>query len=169
MDLRTARKHVEGDPREAAGLLDEVAADLAIAVDQLRELARGIHPAVLTDGGIDPAVRGRARRSVVPAVVLSAPTERLPAQVEAAASFIVAEGLANAARHARATIVEIEVSADDGTLSVEVRVDGIGGADPTGGGLRGLADRVAALDGTFEVSSPSEVGTTLQAVLRCVW
>jgi PAS domain S-box-containing protein len=167
MNLRAARKRVERDPGEAAALLDEVAADLATAVDQLRELARGIHPAVLTDGGIDPALQGLVRRSAVPAVVLSAPAARFSAQVEATAYFIAAEALTNAARHASATLVEIEVLASDGAMSVEVRDDGIGGADRRGGGLSGLADRVAALDGTFEVSSPSDVGTTVRAVLPC--
>jgi PAS domain S-box-containing protein len=167
MNLRTARKRVEQDPGEAAALLDEVAGDLATAVDQLRELARGIHPAVLTDGGLDPALRGLVRRSAVPAVVLAVPSQRFPRHVEATAYFIVAEALANATRHANATLVEIEVRASDGTLSVQVCDDGIGGSDPSGSGLRGLADRVAVLDGTFEVSSPPKVGTTVRAVLPC--
>jgi signal transduction histidine kinase len=99
--------------------------------------------------------------------VLSAPAARFSAQVEATAYFIAAEALTNAARHASATLVEIEVLASDRAMSVEVRDDGIGGADRRGGGLSGLADRVAALDGTFEVSSPSDVGTTVRAVLPC--
>jgi PAS domain S-box-containing protein len=167
MNLNAARKRVGQNPSEAAALLDELAADLASAVDQLRELARGIHPAVLTDGGIEPAIRGLARRSTVPAVLVSAPSERYSPQVEATAYFIVAEALTNAVRHASATRVEIEMTADNGALLIEVRDDGIGGADQSGGGLRGLGDRVAVLDGTFEVSSPSEAGTTVRAVLPC--
>jgi signal transduction histidine kinase len=167
MNVRAARKRVERDPSAAGALLDEVAADLANAVDELRELARGIHPALLTDGGIEPAIRGLVRRSAVPALLLSAPSERYSAEVEATAYFVVAEALTNAARHANATLVEIAVTTTDGALCVEVRDDGIGGADRMGGGLRGLGDRVAVLDGTFEVSSPPQVGTTVKAVLPC--
>jgi PAS domain S-box-containing protein len=167
MNLRAARQQVERDPREAGYLLDEVGADLATAIDQLRELARGIHPAVLTDGGLEPAIRGLVRRSAVPAVVLAAPAERYAPQVEATAYFVVAEALTNAVRHARATRVEIAVTPNGETLTVEVRDDGIGGADGSGGGLRGLGDRVAVLDGTFEVSSPAAAGTTIRAVLPC--
>jgi signal transduction histidine kinase len=103
----------------------------------------------------------------VPVVICSAPAGRFAARVEATAYFLVAEALTNAARHARATRVEVEVMAADGVLSVSVGDDGIGDADPDGGGLRGLADRVAALDGTFAVSSPAGGGTTLRAVLPC--
>jgi signal transduction histidine kinase len=98
--------------------------------------------------------------------VLCAPAERFSAQVEATAYFIVAEAT-NAARHAGATLVQIEVFSENGTLMVKVRDDGIGGADRSGGGLRGLADRVAALDGSFEISSSSGDGTTVKAVLPC--
>ena len=168
MNLRAARQRLESDADQAAELLDEAAADLAAAMDELRELARGIHPAVLTEGGLDPALRGLVRRSAVPAVLIEAPAERLPAPIEAAAYFVVAEGLTNAARYANAELVEIEVAIRDQQLVVQVRDDGIGGADTsTGSGLRGLADRVAALDGSFTVLSAFGAGTTLRASLPC--
>ena len=139
------------------------------ATAELRELAHGILPSVLTRGGLRAGVGALASRMPVP-IENRVAVDRLPVAVEATAYFIVAEALTNATRHANATIVEIEVSAADGTLSVEVRDDGIGGADPAGGGLRGLADRVAALDGTFEISTNRHgVGTTVRAVLPCVW
>jgi PAS domain S-box-containing protein len=168
MNLRTARSQIERDPTAAAELLGEVDADLVNAIDELRELARGIHPAVLTDGGIAPALRGLVRRSPVPAEVLCSCTERFAARVEATAYFVVAEALTNAARHAEAKGVEVEVSTANGELVVEIRDDGVGRADGDGGGLRGLADRVAAIDGTLDVTSPPGVGTTVRAVIPCV-
>jgi PAS domain S-box-containing protein len=165
VNLTAARQVVVADPEQAAQLLAETAADLSTAMEELRELARGIHPAVLTEGGLRPALRGLVRRSAVPAVLVAAPDSRLPAPIEATAYFVVSEGLTNAARYANAELVEIEVAGDDGDLIVEVRDDGDGGADHTGSGLRGLADRVAALDGSFEVISPPGVGTTLRARL----
>jgi PAS domain S-box-containing protein len=167
MNLRTARGRIERDPKTAAELLDEVDADLVSAIEELRELARGIHPAVLTDGGIAPALRGLARRSPIPAEVLCTSTERFPARVEATAYFVVAEALTNTARHAQATRAEVEVSTATGELVVEIRDDGVGRADGDGGGLRGLADRVAAIEGTLEVTSPSGAGTTVRAVIPC--
>jgi signal transduction histidine kinase len=169
MNLRRARRRIIDEPGATGSLLDDVAAELDRAIDELRELARGIHPAVLTDGGLDPALQGLVRRSPVPALVRRAPAQRFPATVEATAYFIVAEALANAARHAGASCIEVEVSAEDGTLSVEIRDDGVGDANPAGGGLRGLSDRVATLDGTFAVSSPAGTGTTVRAVLPCGW
>ena len=166
MNLRVARQLIESDPAQAGELLDEAGADLVTAMDELRELARGIHPAVLTEGGLEPALRGLVRRSAVPAALIRVPAERLPAQVEAAAYFIVAEGLTNAVRYANAGLVEIELRIGAGELIVEVRDDGRGGADgATGSGLRGLADRVAALEGSFSVLSGEGEGTQLRAAL----
>jgi PAS domain S-box-containing protein len=167
MNLRTARERVQRDPADAAALLDEVAEDLGTAIDELRELARGIHPAVLTDGGLEPALRGLVQRSSVPAALCATPDSRLPPQVEATAYFVVAETLTNAARHAKPNLVEIEVTAGDGMLRVEVRDDGAGGADVRGGGLRGLADRVTALGGRLNVISPPGGGTKICAELPC--
>jgi PAS domain S-box-containing protein len=167
MNLRVARERLERDPADAAALLDEVADDLGTAVDELRELARGIHPAVLTDGGLDPALRGLVQRSAVPAELKQAPGGRLPPQVEVTAYFVVAEALTNAARHANAKLVEISLTAADGKLVVEISDDGVGGADQSGGGLRGMADRIAALGGRLQVVSPRGGGTTIRAELPC--
>ena len=168
ISLNAARARIDDDPAAARELLDEAAADLAQGLDELRELARGIHPAVLTEGGLGPALRGLVRRSAVPARLASVPAERLAEAVEAAAYFVVSEGLTNVARHApAATLVVIDVVRHDDRLVVEVRDDAGGGADPAGGGLRGLADRLASLDGRLEVLSPPGGGTTLHAEVPC--
>jgi PAS domain S-box-containing protein len=168
INLGAARARIEDDPAAARELLDEAATDLAQGLDELRELARGIHPAVLMEGGLGPALRGLVRRSAVPARLASVPAERFPQAVEAAAYFVVSEALTNVARHApAATLVDIGVGRRDGRLVVEVRDDAGGGADPAGGGLRGLADRLAALDGSLQVLSPPGGGTTLRAEVPC--
>ena len=168
ISLRAARARIGEDPAAASELLDEAIADLTQGLAELRELARGIHPAVLIEGGLDPALRGLVRRSPVPARLAAVPAERLPAPVEVAAYFVVAEALTNVARHApAATLVEIDVARRDARLVVEVRDDAEGGADPAGGGLRGLADRIAALDGSLEVLSPAGGGTTIHAEIPC--
>jgi PAS domain S-box-containing protein len=168
ISLRQARARLDDDPAAARELLDEAIADLAQGLAELRELARGIHPAVLMDGGLQPALRGLVRRSPVPAQLASVPTERLPRAVEVAAYFVIAEALTNVVRHApAATLVEIDVVRQDGRIIVEVRDDAGGGADPAGGGLRGLADRIAVLDGSLEVQSPSGGGTTIHAEIPC--
>jgi PAS domain S-box-containing protein len=168
ISLRAARSRIGEDPAAASELLDEAIADLTQGLAELRELARGIHPAVLVEGGLGPALRGLVRRSPVPAQLASVPVERLPEAVEVAAYFVVSEALTNVARHASAaTLVEIDVARRDARLVVEVRDDAGGGADPAGGGLRGLADRIAALDGSLEVLSPVGGGTTIHAEVPC--
>ena len=168
MTLEAAGRTIERDPAGARQLLDEAAAELREAIAALRELARGIHPAVLTEGGLDPALRGLAARSALPARIEVVPAARFPATVEAAAYFVVAEGMTNAARHASgAAAVVVAVREDGGSLVVEVRDDGPGGAAADGGGLRGLDDRVAALGGRFEVESPVGAGTLLRAEIPC--
>ena len=168
ISLRAARGLIGDDPETASGLLDEAIADLAHGIAELRELARGIHPAVLTEGGLEPALRGLVRRSAVPARLRSVPGERLPAAVEATAYFVIAEALTNVARHAAAaTLVEIDLEREDGRLVIEVRDDAGGGADPAGGGLSGMADRIAALDGSMTVLSPVGRGTTIHAEVPC--
>jgi signal transduction histidine kinase len=160
--LRLSRSRVEQSP-EAARALEAAIAELSAAVDELRELARGIHPAALTERGLATAVAGVANRSPVP-VTLAVTDARFPEPVEAAAYFVVSEALANVARYAHANGVSVRIGVEDGVLAVEVRDDGVGGADETAGtGLRGLADRVAALDGTFVVESPPGAGTRLRA------
>jgi PAS domain S-box-containing protein len=168
INLRAARDRIADDPIAASALLDDAIEDLAEGLAELRELARGIHPVVLMEGGLEPALRGLVRRSAVPAKLVSAPAERLPQAVESAAYFVVAEALTNVARHAAAaTLVEIALTRGNGRLAVEVRDDAGGGADPGGGGLRGLADRIAALDGTLDVHSPVGGGTTIHVELPC--
>ena len=168
LDLRMARTRLEDEPAGAQEFLDAALGDLEEATRELRELARGIHPAALTEGGLRPALEVLAARSSVPARLVAVPEARFAAPVEATAYFSVAEGLTNAARHAAAAHVEVEVVQVDGRLRVEVRDDGRGGAETTAGsGLRGLADRVAALDGEVDVVSPTSGGTVLRVEIPC--
>ena len=168
LDLRMARDRLPGDPAGAAELLDGAMSSLELATGELRELARGIHPAVLSDRGLSAAVQALAGRAPVPVDVAALPDERLPPDVEAAAYFVIAEALTNVARYAEAGSAAVEVQRSNGLLEVEVRDDGVGGADPArGSGLRGLSDRVAALDGRLEVSSPKGGGTEVRAVIPC--
>ena len=163
LNLKLARSKVEEDPAGAGELLDEATADLEQATAELRELARGIHPGLLTDRGLVPALEALASRAPVP-VDLTAEIERRPAAgVEAATYFLVSEALANVAKHAEAQRVSVSVSLGNGSLTVQVLDDGRGGADPDGSGLRGLADRVAALDGRFSVSDRDGGGTVVRA------
>jgi signal transduction histidine kinase len=168
MTLRLAREKLDGDPAASAELLDEAMEELGAATAELREFARGIHPVVLSDRGLGAALSGLAERSPVPVVIAAAPEDRLPIPVESAAYFVVAESLTNVARYADAELATVRVERRNGSLEVEVRDDGAGGADPESGtGLRGLADRVAALDGSFEVRSRAGAGTTVEARIPC--
>jgi signal transduction histidine kinase/ketosteroid isomerase-like protein len=147
-------------------LLEEVAAGIAEVLEELREIARGLHPAVLAKGGLGPALKTLARRSTVPVRLDVAVEGRLPEPVELAAYYVVAEALTNAAKHADATVVDVRVATGEGLLRMELRDDGRGGADPTGGsGLVGLTDRVEALGGRLSVRSPAGAGTALEVVL----
>jgi signal transduction histidine kinase len=142
--------------------LSWVAEGLASAFDELREISRGIHPAILSEGGLGPALRSLARRSVVPVELDLHAERRLPARVEVAAYYAVSEALTNAAKHAHASVVNVELDTHDAILKLAIRDDGIGGADPSrGSGLVGLSDRIEALGGTLEVTSPTGGGTTL--------
>ena len=167
LTLRMARDAVETKPAQAGELLDEAAQQLETATAELRELARGIHPAVLSDRGLAPALEALAGRSGVPVEMTSDLSKRLPAPIEAAAYFVVAEALTNTARYAKANKAKVQVERENGSVCVSVTDDGIGGADATkGSGLRGLSDRLAALDGTLDVKS-SKGGTTITAVIPC--
>jgi signal transduction histidine kinase len=163
LDLRLARERLAEDPEAAAEMLDEASAELARATEELRELARGIHPAVLSDRGLEAAVESLAKRVPLPVRIDSSIDGRLPEPVEAAAYFVVAEALTNVVRHSHADRAEIEIRRDNGRLMVQVSDDGSGGADRTGSGLRGLADRVAALDGRLEVDGAPSGGTIVRA------
>ncbi|MFL5873793.1 MAG: sensor histidine kinase [Solirubrobacterales bacterium] len=168
MTLRLARQKSDTDPAASAELLDEAMEELGAATAELREFARGIHPVVLSDRGLGAALTGLAERSPVPVEIAGAPADRLPTPVESAAYFVVAESLTNVARYAEAGLATVRVERRNGTLEVEVSDDGAGGADPDSGtGLRGLADRVAALDGSFVVRSRGGKGTIVEARIPC--
>jgi PAS domain S-box-containing protein len=162
--LRIARGKLPGEPEEAARLLDDAIELAATATSELRELAAGIHPAILTHRGLGPAVERLASRMPVRVSVLEMVRERLPPPVEASVYFVVSEALTNVVKHAEASAATVRIGVADGVLTVEVSDDGRGGADMRGGtGLSGLADRVAALDGELTVTSVPAGGTTVHA------
>jgi PAS domain S-box-containing protein len=164
LSLRLALKQLDSDPATARAMLAESCDELALALEELRELARGLHPALLTERGLRAAVQGLASRAPVPVEIVDVPSERLPESVEAAAYYLIAEALTNVTKYAQASKVRLRVLVGDAAVVVEVSDDGVGGADPnTGSGLRGLADRVEALGGSLEVVSPAGTGTTLRA------
>ena len=163
LSLRLAQAKVGTDPAVAERVLESAREELAAALDELRELARGIHPAVLTDRGLAAAVEALSVRSPVP-VEVETPEEPLPKNVEAAAYYVIAEALANVSKYAQASSAVVRVSRENGRVRVEVVDNGVGGADPTeGSGLRGLADRIEALAGTLAVESPAGGGTRVSA------
>jgi PAS domain S-box-containing protein len=168
LSLRLAQSKLESDPEAATELLTGASAELALALEELRELARGIHPAVLTERGLGPALESLANRATLPVQLEEVPSERLPGQVEATAYYVVSEALANVGKYAEASEVRVRVAQQDGLAIVEVEDDGIGGADPSGGsGLRGLADRVEALEGRLAVESSPGAGTRIRAEIPC--
>jgi PAS domain S-box-containing protein len=164
LSLRLALAKLDSDPAAARATLAEAGDELALALDELRELARGLHPAVLSDRGLSAAVEMLASRAPVAVEIAAIPDERLPEPVEAAAYYLIAEALTNVTKYAHASTVRVRVAASDASVAVEVSDDGVGGADPaSGSGLRGLADRVEALGGALEVVSPAGAGTSLRA------
>jgi signal transduction histidine kinase len=166
--LSRARLRARGTDEGLEAMLSEAIDELDTSLSELRELARGIHPAVLTDQGLEPALQALASRAPVPVTVETAAGERLPGPVESAAYFVVSEALANVAKYAQATQASVAVRRANGRVTVDVTDDGVGGADAaSGSGLRGLADRVAALDGTLAVESPAGAGTHLHAEIPC--
>jgi signal transduction histidine kinase len=168
LTLRMARDRLDGASPEAAASIDAAAAELRTALAELRELARGIHPAILTEEGLAGALDSLAERSAVPVVIGEVTEERLPPTVEATAYYVVSEALANVAKHSGATQATVDAGVAGGLLRVRVTDDGRGGAEPArGSGLRGLSDRVAALGGSLEVESPSGRGTRVVAEIPC--
>jgi signal transduction histidine kinase len=162
-----SRLRPDADP-DAASMIAKAADELTDALAELRDLARGIHPAILTDAGLVAAVESLAERCPIPVRVASDAIGRLSPSIEVTAYFVVSEALANVVKHARASAAFVRLTEGNGYLAIEVRDDGIGGADLGGGsGLRGLEDRVAALDGSLSVSSVPETGTTVQARIPC--
>jgi signal transduction histidine kinase len=165
LTLRSAAA-ASSDGGEIRAEIDGVAGELLGVLDELREISQGIHPAILSEAGLRPALRALGRRSAIPVEMQVRVEGRLPEPVEVGAYYVVSEMLANAAKHARASVVEVEAEASGGTLRLRVRDDGIGGADPVrGSGLLGLKDRIEALGGTFSVHSPVGCGTTVSCEL----
>jgi signal transduction histidine kinase len=166
LDLRNAEAAVPPQLPELRAQLVGVADALTGALDDLRELSRGIHPAILSEGGLSPALKALARRSAVPVELDMHIQTRLPEPIEVAAYYVASEALANAAKHAHASMAHVEVQAHDGWLHLLVRDDGVGGATPKqGSGLIGLTDRVEALGGTISLASPPGHGTSLEVDL----
>jgi signal transduction histidine kinase len=163
LSLRLARRRL-GDDSDVGPMLARAGEELELTLAELRELARGIHPAVLTERGLRPALEALAGRASVPVEVVDVPAERLPEPVESTAYYVVAEALTNVAKYADAHRATVLVTRTDDCLVVEVRDDGVGGADFAGGsGLHGLRDRVGALRGTFRIESPPGGGTVVRA------
>jgi signal transduction histidine kinase len=168
LNIRLARAKLNEDPLAAERLLANAGSELESALEELRELARGIHPAVLTDRGLATALETLASRAPVPVELGELPDERLPEAVELVAYFVIAEALTNVAKYAEASHATVQVGRDNGRVVVEVTDDGVGGADPgRGTGLRGLADRLAVVDGRLEVESERGQGTTVTARIPC--
>ena len=166
LQIRAAQADVPPELGKLRIELDRVAAGLTSTLDELREYARGIHPAILAEGGLAAALRALARRSPVPVTLDVRAAERLPERVEVTAYYVVSEALANAAKHAEASAVHIDVEETGEAIRLTVRDDGVGGADPArGSGLVGLKDRVAAIGGTLTIRSLAGEGTTLLAEL----
>ena len=168
LNLRLARSRLREDPDGAERLLAGAGDELSAALEELRELARGIHPALLSDRGLDTALETLVHRAPVPVTLHSGAGDDLPEAVELAAYFVVSEALTNVVKYAHAGQATVELARENGRLVVEVADDGVGGADPgRGTGLRGLADRLAVLEGRLEVDSPPGGGTTVRARIPC--
>jgi signal transduction histidine kinase len=164
LSLRLAQARLRTAPEAASELLEGASHELAVALEELRQLARGLHPAVLTERGLAGAIDALRDGASIDVVVEAVPAERLPEPVEAAVYFIVGEALTNAAKYADASAARVRIGVSDGRVEASVADDGVGGADPAAGsGLRGLADRAEALGGTLELESPRGGGTVLRA------
>jgi PAS domain S-box-containing protein len=164
LSLRLAQNQVAKSPARAEELLEASREELMQALEELRELARGIHPAVLTDRGLEAALEALAGRAALPVEIDCIPDVQLPPPVEAAAYYVVSEALANITKYAGASAVKVSIGQVDGYALVEVADDGVGGADPTrGSGLSGLSDRVASLNGKLVIDSPPGAGTRIRA------
>jgi len=162
LELRAAQARVPPEQKDLAEQWSRTARGLTDVMEELREISRGLHPAILERGGLGPALRALARRASVPVELNVKVSGRLPQRVEVAAYYVVSEALANVTKHARASVVEVDVGVTDEILRLQVRDDGVGGADPSrGSGLIGLSDRVEAVGGRIDLASPSGRGTTL--------
>jgi signal transduction histidine kinase len=160
--LQTAATDPNAEVGELRHVLDRAVNTVTVALDELREVSHGIHPAILSQGGLAPALRGLSRRSAIPVELEMAAVGRCPEHVEVAAYYIVSELLANTVKHAHASVAVVSAEETNGALHLSIRDDGVGGADPTqGSGLIGLRDRVEALGGTLVVDSPLGAGTAV--------
>jgi signal transduction histidine kinase len=167
MSLGMAEQKLDEDPERAGQLLAEARAGAEEALRELRDLARGIHPPVLADRGLEAALRALANSTPMHVTLSVDVPQRPTSAVESAAYFVAAESLANAAKHARSDWLDIRIARIGNKLEVEIRDDGVGGADPAGSGLSGLRQRIEALDGRLQVSSPPGGPTTIYAELPC--
>ena len=167
LTLGLAEASIATDPAGAARLVAHAREEALLAVKELRELARGIHPAILSDRGLAAALDALASRAPVPVQVSGVPSEPLEPAIETAAYYVTAEALTNVAKHARARGAWVDLALEDDCLRLRVRDDGVGGANPEGTGLHGLRDRVDALDGQLEVESPPGGGTIVTVELPC--
>jgi signal transduction histidine kinase len=166
LSLRMVEALLVKDPDRATSMLHLAREELGQALEELRELARGIHPAVLADRGLLPALEALVGRCPIPVELEVETGDRFPEQVEAGLYYTAAEALTNVAKYADASLVTLRVRHENGHAVVEINDDGAGGADPTRGtGLRGLADRIEALGGRLELESPPGVGTNVRAVV----
>jgi signal transduction histidine kinase len=162
LELRAAEAAPQCETCELQAHLERTQKGLAAVLDALRETARGIHPVILSKAGLGPAFKALSRRSALPVELDLRAERRLPEPVEVAAYYVVSEAITNAAKHANASVVTVELDAQDTVLRLVIRDDGVGGADPSqGSGLVGLADRIEALGGRLEITSPASRGTTL--------
>jgi signal transduction histidine kinase len=166
LTLRSAAMTVPAELGELRAQIAQVAEGLTRALEELHQMARGIHPAIVSEGGIGPALEMLVRRSAVPVELDVSSDRRFPESVEVAVYYVVSEALTNAAKHAHASVVRVDVEADDATVRLSIRDNGVGGADPGhGSGLVGLRDRVGAIGGTIEIASPVGTGTALLVTL----
>ena len=168
MELGRAKEKMSQDPVEAERLVGVAHDHAKTAIVELRDLARGIHPVVLTDRGLDAALSAVAGRSVVPVEVSYDVNHRPVASIESTAYFVASEALANVGKHSHAAKVRVDVSCDGSTLRISVEDDGLGGARADGNGLRGLSERVESVGGTLSVHSPEGGPTVVRADLPCV-
>jgi signal transduction histidine kinase len=166
LELRLAESALPPELNEHRETIQRISSEVYEIVDDLRELSRGIHPATLAHGGLGPAMRTLARRSVIPVELQEVIEERLPEPIEVGAYFVTSEALANAAKHSQASRIEVSLTTSDSTLLLSISDDGVGGADPTrGSGLVGLTDRIEAVGGTFNMTSVPGEGTSLVVTL----
>ena len=167
LTLKLAEARIATDPAGAAKLVASAREEAMLAVKELRELARGIHPAILSDHGLGAALEALASRAPLPVEVSGVPDEKLGPAVESAAYYVTAEALTNIAKHARARGAWVDLAVEDDRLRLRVRDDGVGGANPDGTGLHGLRDRVDALDGQLAIDSPPGGGTVVTVEIPC--